>query len=116
MTLDEFRHEMEGYRQAVDKEAQEFKEPYLAVDRLYALYRRFDADERILADQVLTEWVLSERPSVRFDALALIEDFRIIKAIPALETLAKRLPSSRSPGAPFELEKVNRIIAELALG
>jgi len=53
---------------------------------------------------------------MRSDVQSLISEFKIIKALPALEQLAKRLPYSRSPGAPWELEKVNPIIAELGRG
>jgi hypothetical protein len=73
------------------------------------LYRKFDAEERRMADQVLTEWVLSEDENVRFDALALIDDFKIARAVPALKALAGRLASSRAPGAPHELQKLDRI-------
>jgi hypothetical protein len=114
MTLDEFRSEMEAYRQAANEEANEFKHPYIALDRLFALYRKFDAEERAMADEVLTDWVLSENENTRFDALALIREFRIITSIPALQQLAKRLASSRTPGAPHRLEKVNRLIADLS--
>jgi hypothetical protein len=113
MTLDEFRSEMEAYWQSVHKEANKFKDPHIAQKRMYALYRKFDAEERALADQVLAEWVLLE-DSMQFVTLALIEDFRITKAIPALQKLAKRLTSSRAPGARFELEKVSQIIADLS--
>jgi hypothetical protein len=113
MMLDEFRHKMEAYWQSVHEEANEFKDPYMAQKRMYALYQRFDAEERAMADQVLAEWVLSEDSSMRFNAKALIEDFRIIKAVPALEKLAKRLASSRAVGASAELEVVNRIIGVL---
>ncbi len=46
-----------------------------------------------MADQVLAEWALSEDEKVRFDGLALIDDFPIATAIPALQKLAKRLAS-----------------------
>jgi hypothetical protein len=116
MTLDEFRCEMEAYRQAVHEEANEFKYPYLVLKRLSALYRKFDVEERAMADQVLVEWVLSEDSSMRFDARALIDDFRVIQAVPALQILAKRLESSRAVSAPAELEVTNRIIGDLTRG
>ena len=116
MTLDEFRHEMEAYRQAVNAEASEFKYPYLALKRLFALYQKFDAEERRMADQVLTEWVVSEDPGMRFDAQALIHEFEIVEAIPALQQLAKRLASSCEVGAPGELQVVDRIIGDVAGG
>jgi hypothetical protein len=116
MTLDEFRHEMEAYRQAVHEEASKFKYSHLAVERLFALYQKFDAEERRMADQVLTEWVVSEDPGMRFDAKALVHEFEIVKAIPALQQLAQRLASSRAVGAPGELEVVDRIIGDLTRG
>jgi hypothetical protein len=69
-----------------------------------------------MADEVITDWILSDDPNVRFDALALAREFHISNAIPALEKLAKRLPSTRTPGAPYELEKVNRIMSKLTAG
>ncbi|MFL6973617.1 MAG: hypothetical protein ACJ8F2_17045, partial [Xanthobacteraceae bacterium] len=113
MTLDEFRREMEAYRQAAKQEGEEFKSSYLAHDRLVVLYRRFNPEERAMAEHVLAEWMLSQDPDVRFDARALIDDFRIVTALPALEKLAERLASSRAVGAPAELEVVNRIIRDL---
>jgi hypothetical protein len=75
MSLDEFRKKMWEYRQAADRDASALKESNLAWDWLRDLYRRFDSDERRLADQVLEEWVLSEDENLRYDALILIGDF-----------------------------------------
>src|SRR5262245_8950257 len=116
MTLDEFRKEMEAYRDSVEQEATSLKDSYLALDRLHGLYRKFDVQERAMANQVLIEWALSEDENLRFDALALIDDFRIAKAMPALRALAGRLASSRAPGAPYELQKVDRILRDLGHG
>jgi len=113
VNLDEFRIEMAEYRLAVDAEAMSLKDPYVALDRLHSLYRRFDDQERELADQVLAEWALSQDEKTRFDALALIDDFEIITAVPALHKLAARLESDHAPGAPFELQKVNRLLSDL---
>jgi hypothetical protein len=104
---------MDRYRQAVHDEADQFKYPHLALERLCALYQSFDSEERRLADQTIADWVLSDESNVRFDALALIREFHIGSAITALEKLARRLPSVRTPGAPYELEKVNSIIRML---
>jgi cysteinyl-tRNA synthetase len=116
VTLDEFRRQMESYRQSADEEAISLKDSYLALDRLHALYRKFDADEREMADQVLAEWAISEDERVRFDALALIDDFKITRAMTALRQLASRLASSSAVSAPYELKKVNRIIEDLGAG
>ena len=111
MKLDEIRSEMESYRRAVDEEARSLKDSYLALDKLHRLYRGFDSEDRAMADQVLAEWALSEDEDVRFDALALIDDFKIVSALPALRDLASRLTTSNAPGAPYELKKVERITA-----
>jgi hypothetical protein len=114
MTLDEFRLRMTRYREAADEEATSLKDPYLALDQLRSLYRQFDASERTMADRLLAEWVLSNDEKVRFEALVLIDDFHIKTAIPALRELAVRLASTDTPGAPYEQQKVNRIMAELS--
>lgn len=112
MKLDEFRRQME-YRRAVDEEAASMKDSYVSLDRLHALYRKFDSEEQKMADQVLAEWALSDDEKLRFDALALIDDFKVASTVPALRQLANRLASSDAPSAPYELKKVNRIIEDL---
>lgn len=105
---------MNAYRHAADEEAMSLKDPYIVLDQLHALYRKFDVEERAMANQVLAEWALSDEEKVRFVALVLIDDFRIETAILALRELATHLASTKTPGAPFELEKVNRIIRDLS--
>jgi hypothetical protein len=46
--------------------------------------------------QVLAEWALSDDEATRFDALALIEDFKLAAALPALRKLAVRLGSGKN--------------------
>jgi hypothetical protein len=116
MNLDEFRTEMDRYRESVDEEARSQRDSYIALDRLYALFRRFDEDERELADQVLAEWVLSDDAGKRFDAIALIREFGIEGAAPALEQLADRLAGSAVPGASDEREKAATLAKELVAG
>lgn len=114
MNLDEFRRQLECYRREADEEAASRRDSCVAADRLHALYRRFDAGERGMADQVLAEWVLAEDEGVRFDAFALITDFKIRTAEPAIRVLAQRLALSSTPGAPYELKKIDRILRVLA--
>ena len=66
-----------------------------------------------MADQVLTEWVLSEDEGLRFDARVLIDHRKIIVAIPALEERARALTSIATPGAPFELQAIDRLLKKL---
>lgn len=114
MKGEEIRLEMNRYWHQVDREALEFKDPQIALDRLHTLYRRLDAHERAVANEVLTEWVLSDHEPKRFDAMALISDFRIAESLPSLHELISRLEQSSDPGAPFERNKAERIIVELS--
>lgn len=115
MKLAAFRHQMLSYRRAAGREAKARRDSHLALDRLHSIYRKLDAKEQTMANQVLAEWALSEDENVRFDAMALIDDFMIAKAIPALQELASRIALSNTPGEPYELIKINRIIGKLAL-
>ena len=113
MNPDEFRQRMVSYRTLVDIEAKTLKDSCLALDKLRTLYINFDKNERVAADGVITEWALSEDEGLRFDALALIDDLGIVKAIPVLRKLINHLKSSNAPSAPYDLEKVSRIIDRL---
>ena len=113
MNYEQFKAEMESYRHDADIEANAHKDPQLALDRLHSLYRKFDASEQAMADRVLGEWTLSPDEGMRFDALALIDEFEVRLVVPALRELVIRLQVSDAPGAPYELEKVKRIIGKL---
>lgn len=114
MKYEEFKNGMDAYRRTVDDEAKSLKDSFSVVLKLSAMYRKLDNEERNFADRVLAEWVLSKDECLRFDALALIDDFKVLESLPALEELAKRLYSSCTPGAPYELQKVNRIIKKFS--
>jgi hypothetical protein len=113
MTLNDFRLEMASHLRSAHDEAESLKDQYVVLERLRALYGKFDSAERQMADQVLSEWALSEDELFRFDALALIYDLKIEAAVPALHMLATRLASSTVPSAPYELKKVHGILAAL---
>jgi hypothetical protein len=113
MNLDEFRYEMTAYRQHVTKLERAFKDSSYSMTRLTDLYRKFDAEERAMADQVLAEWVLSEDEGTRYDARILIDEFKVLSALPALEKLAERLASSSELNASFELERIQCIMTGL---
>ena len=93
--------------------ADEAKDSQSAVPALYAAYRALGEEERPAVNDVLAEAIASDDERDRFDALALVREFRISSARPALERLAQRLERDDSPGAPYELEKVNGILGEL---
>lgn len=113
MKMQDFRAELERFRSRVEEEAEAFKDSYLVLEKLEALYRSFSKEDQAMADDIIAEWVLSDNESLRFDALALIREFSIVKAKHALERLEGRLRSSVAPGAPFELKKVISILGQL---
>jgi len=94
MTLDEFRLRLESFRFDVDE--QNPKNPMARVMALIELYRSFDSQERLFANEVLAEWVLSECEIDRYDALALIREFKIGSVNTALNELRQRLLASTS--------------------
>src|SRR5215211_3433863 len=109
MTLDEFRQEMSAYLKAVKQEEIELRYSSHTFVRMERLYRKFDAEERAMADQVLAEWLSSDNSSERYHAYVLIDKFRITAALPALEKRAAQLASSHERGASDELESVNHL-------
>jgi len=107
---------MEAFRAASERDAAARRNSQLVLIDLRNLYQRFDAAERSLADRVISEWVASDDENLRFDALALVDDFGLTAATEALTTLAVRLRASKLPGAPFELQKVERILRSFPSG
>jgi hypothetical protein len=114
MKFEEFKVEIEAYYRDACREAESFKDPHLTIDRLNALYRSFDHHEREMANTVFSEWILSTEGRKRYDAQVLVDQLKIANAIPALQESAQRLAKSTEPGASFEIEKVQRILANLA--
>jgi hypothetical protein len=89
------------------------KQSQEALLMLFARYRALSDEERAIVDVVLTDEIGSPDENVRFDALAMIREFRIVSALPALRLLADQLEGLDTPGAPFEWAKVNRLIGLL---
>ena len=114
MTLEEFRERMRAYWDAVYREAISLKDSQSALEQMCECYRNLDEPERTLANAVLAEWVLDSDELLRFVALGLIDMFQIHSAVKSLHRLTERLTGSREPGAPYELNKVNRLLSSLA--
>jgi uncharacterized protein HemX len=113
MTLDEFRREMNAYWQSALEKAKAEKHPYFMLDMLHTLYRKFDVDERQMADQVISEWLFAENESKRACARSLIVHQNIVTAVSALRESERHLASSTEPNAASELKAVRRTIEEL---
>lgn len=84
-----------------------------ALAELAKRYTKLEPDERLAVDGLLAESLLSTVDWRRFDALALISQFRIRSALPTLEELCRRLARSTDPGAPFDLRRTREIIEKL---
>jgi hypothetical protein len=67
----------------------------------------------MLANEIISDWVLSEDQTIRLDALVLIDQFRLKTSLTNLEKLRDHLSSS-VPGTDLdELAKVKKSIATL---
>jgi hypothetical protein len=80
---------------------------------LFTIYESLDQEERVLANQVLSEWIASTDDSKRFDALAMVDHFSIRSAINSLRSLAAAIQKREDHEAPYELAKVKRILDRL---
>jgi hypothetical protein len=98
---------------AISNNAIASKQSQDALAQLESHYRLLTVEERVIVDQLLAEQVRSDDENVRFDALALVDNFKIGSAAPALRGLADWLERQGHPGAPYEWAKVNRILANV---
>lgn len=104
---------MEERWREFEREASALSEGNLATVLGKAWYRTLEPPERSLADQVLGDWVLNGTSGQQFDALALIREFRIRSAKPALHQLAAKLDRTPGPEAEYLGKKVLRVINAL---
>ncbi len=104
------RRDWETFWQEVDQTYQEAKDSQGALLALSDRYRRLSPNERNVVDRLLADKLASPDENIRFDALALVGEFKIRSTEPQLRSLAARLEAEMTPGAPFELAKVNRIL------
>lgn len=111
--IDIFRAELESWWADTYARATRYKDPHAAQTELVDLYEKFSPEVQPLADRVLSEWVTSDDVAKRFNALVLIDQFRIRSAVDQLRVLESTLAVQEGPEARFELKKVKRIIAEL---
>jgi hypothetical protein len=108
-TADEWRRRWEEISDRADRA----KDSPSAIPALFAAYAALRESERPIVDAVLAEAIESDDERDRFDALALVREFRIVSAAPSLERLAEQLKDAKSPGAPYELAKVSGILTDL---
>jgi hypothetical protein len=81
--------------------------------KLIAHYGQLTPEARVAIDPVIVGEITSDDPTVRFDALVLVSEFRIVNALPALELLHARLSSSDSAPERFEAQRAQELIDQL---
>lgn len=110
MTDDEVRESWRVFREHVVRQERDSKQSGGAVFAEFARYRSLSAEERKIIDGLAIEEIRSPDQGVRFDYLALVREFHLKAAIPALEDLAMRLSHRDDPVAALERKKVLGII------
>lgn len=103
-------------RQRIPREAIDEKASQGALFALFEAYRQLDTVDRAVVDRWMGGQALLGEEVDRFDAIAMIREFRVMSALAGLHRLEDRLADSDSPGAPFERVKVGRLIAYLERG
>lgn len=98
----------------VDRRRQQAKDSQGAIVELFERYARLNPAGRAAANEALFEALHESDETRRYDALAIINEFQIREAVPHMRELAARLQlADDSPGAPFELAKVQRFLEKL---
>lgn len=113
MTFAEFRAGMNEFWDTANRRATELKDPIHTLERVAGMYRRLDSVDHDYANRVFDEWLLSHDEAKRYVSVALIREFGIETARPALQELINMLRASDDPGAPFEREKVEGVLTKL---
>jgi hypothetical protein len=114
MTDPAVRKDWINFREQASDEAIAAKDSQSALFALFAYYTSLPGPERQIVDRLLAEQLGEDDEDIWFDALAVIREFRITSALPALRQLADRLESANGPSAPYDWAKVNRLIGYLS--
>ena len=78
------RDKFERLWERLDAEALAAKQSQEATVRLTSFYAGLDEGDRAVVNAAIAEWVVGDDNRRRFDALALIQEFEIRSAVPAL--------------------------------
>lgn len=100
-------------RDRIQRAAAEAKLSQAAWLELSARYRLLSPESRGVVNALLAEWVLSDDPGLRSDAVYVIDDHGIVSAVPELRAQLRKLEGSTDPGARFEREELQELIEKL---
>lgn len=113
MNQDEWRKTIGDWWSEIDAQALASKDSQAATLLLLERFRELNEDTMPVAAAVLGEWVLSTNSRQRFDALAVVQEFRLVSAVSQLRELESRLSVIAGPEALFEAKKVRALLALL---
>lgn len=113
MSLEAFRARLDAWWTDTDARETKRKNSQGALLTFMELYQSLDADKRGWADHIIVEWLDSQNERRRFDALAMVDHFRIRAAIKQLRSHESVLAASKDHQAPYELAKIRRILVRL---
>jgi hypothetical protein len=98
------------------EEAAHSKDWFVPQERMYQFIVSLHGDDRSSAERTLGQWALSDQSRRRFIAQAMIREFHVRQALPALRQLSERLHAEQGPAPRDENEKVQRLIDKLEAG
>ncbi len=112
--MSDIRRQWEALRGHLEEEAQGSKQSAIVHEGLSRAYAQLAMVDKETVNMVLSEYLLTDDLSKRYDARALVRRFKIVDAMPALLALSAKLRSDPSATARKELELISEIIGELA--
>jgi len=112
--LEGLRRQIANHCQLVYRETDTKSHGDQLLPRLGRPYERFDENERRMAEQVFSEWLLSDDHGTRVTARWIIDHCKITALLPQLRALQHRLAETDIPDERVERGWVERLITELS--
>lgn len=107
------RDKFEALWEHFHRDAVESKELNESSVRLAKFYEGLSAFEKSIVNSILADWILSDDYGRRFDALALVNEFKIRSCLDAVCEQLRQLESVGGPSATYDRAKLERIISRL---
>jgi len=98
----------------LELEARGSKQSQDVTEGLAKAYAQLERGDKEAINGVLSEWLLSDSLTRRYDSRSLVRQFKITSAMPALIELSERLRRDSSIRARKELELILDVITEVA--
>jgi len=89
------------------------KNPMSALFDMYERYNALTDSEKKEIDKVLIDWIEDIDEDKRFTALAMVIEYNIADAIPAMKRLANRFKNSKIPDDPIGYNERELILSKI---